>query len=171
MANSSATNGETSPEQIAGEWYSVPELRLRDHCFAVPLDYSADRNISQKISVFAREVVAGVKEEQQLPYLLYLQGGPGFESPRPTESSGWLHRACEEFRVILMDQRGTDLSTPLTVSSILQIKSAENLANYLIHFRADNIINDAEFIRVRLVPDAGPWIILGQVFQFSIRLL
>jgi len=52
-----------------------------------------------------------------------------------------------------------------------QIKSAENLANYLIHFRADNIVNDAEFIRVRLVPDAGPWTILGQVFQFFIRLL
>lgn len=68
-------------------------------------------------------------------------------------------------------QRGTGLSTPLTASSMLQIKSAENLANYLIHFRADNIVNDAEFIRVRLVPDAGPWTILGQVFQFFIRLL
>lgn len=44
------------------------------------------------------------KEEQPLPYLLYLQGGPGFECPRPTKSSGWIGKACEEFRVILMDQ-------------------------------------------------------------------
>lgn len=44
------------------------------------------------------------KEEQQLPYLLYLQGGPGFECSRPTEASGWIHKACEEFRVVLMDQ-------------------------------------------------------------------
>lgn len=48
--------------------------------------------------------VAVGKEEEQLPYLLYLQGGPGFESPRPTEASGWLKRACEEYRVVLLDQ-------------------------------------------------------------------
>lgn len=44
-----------------------------------------------------------------------------------------------------------------------QLKSEVDLADYLKHFRADNIVNDAEFIRVRLVPDAGPWTILGQV--------
>lgn len=60
-------------------------------------------------------------------------------------------------------QRGTGLSTPLTVSSMLQLKSAKDLADYLGHFRADNIVNDAEFIRVRLVPDAEPWTVLGQV--------
>lgn len=51
-----------------------------------------------------RICVAVGKEEQPLQYLLYLQGGPGFESPRPTEASGWIHKACEEYRVILMDQ-------------------------------------------------------------------
>lgn len=62
-------------------------------------------------------------------------------------------------------QRGTGLSTPLTVSSMSQFKSADELADFLKYFRADNIVNDAEFIRVRLVPDAGPWTILGQVFK------
>jgi len=33
----------------------------------------------------------------------------------------------------------------------------------LKYFRADNIVNDAEFIRVCLVPEAGPWTVLGQV--------
>lgn len=60
-------------------------------------------------------------------------------------------------------QRGTGLSTPLTASSMLQFKSAEGLVDYLKHFRADNIVKDAEFIRVRLVPEAGPWTVLGQV--------
>lgn len=60
-------------------------------------------------------------------------------------------------------QRGTGLSTPLTASSLLQLKSEEKLVDYVKHFRADNIVNDAEFIRVRLVPDAAPWTILGQV--------
>lgn len=99
-----------------------------------------------------------------MPFLLYLQGGPGFESPRPTESSGWISKACEGYRLILLDQRGTGLSTALTTSSMLQIRSSEFLAEYLKHFRADNIVKDAEFIRVRLVPDAGPWTILGQSY-------
>ncbi|KAM1816317.1 hypothetical protein ACFX12_000736 [Malus domestica] len=164
MSVQTAASAVSSPDHAAGKWFSVPELRLRDHRFTVPLDYSVDRTASPNISVFAREVVSVGKEEQQLPYLLYLQGGPGFEAPRPTESSGWIRKACEEFRVILLDQRGTGLSTPLTASSLLQLKSEEKLADYVKHFRADNIVNDAEFIRVRLVPEAAPWTILGQSF-------
>ncbi|KAK7243298.1 hypothetical protein RIF29_38091 [Crotalaria pallida] len=155
---------DSSPEHDSGDWYSAPEIRLRDHRFTVPLDYSQGLHSSPKVSVFAREVVAVGKEEQTLPYLLFLQGGPGFECSRPTESSGWIQKACEEFRIILMDQRGTGLSTPLTVSSMSQFKSADELADFLKHFRADNIVKDAEFIRVRLVPDAGPWTILGQSY-------
>lgn len=149
---------------VAGSWYSVPDLRLRDHRFTVPLDYSIDSPSSPVITVFAREVVAAGKEDIAMPYLLFLQGGPGFECPRPTEASGWIGRACEEYRVILMDQRGTGLSTPLTPSSMLQIKTAENLVEYLKHFRADNIVHDAEFIRKHIVPDAAPWTVLGQSF-------
>lgn len=67
------------------------------------------------------------------------------------------------FMVFCGLQRGTGLSTPLTVSSLSQLGSATKLADYMKHFRADSIVNDAEFIRVRLVPDAEPWTILGQV--------
>ncbi|GAB2291051.1 hypothetical protein Dimus_025306 [Dionaea muscipula] len=159
------SNDAASPlDHVVGYWYSVPELRLRDHYFTVPLNYSLDSTTSPKISVFAREVVAAGKEDEQLPYLLYLQGGPGFESPRPSESSGWICKACEGHRVVLLDQRGTGLSTPLTASSMLQIKSAEDLAEYLKHFRADSIVKDAEFIRVRMVPEAGKWTVLGQSY-------
>lgn len=152
----------SAEQHTSGDWYSVPDLSLRDHRFAVPLDYSA--GTAGSITVFAREVVQVGKEEQLLPYLLYLQGGPGFESPRPAEASGWLKKACEEYRVILLDQRGTGLSTPLTASSLSQMKSAVKLVEYLKHFRADNIVKDAEFIRVRLVPDARPWTVLGQSY-------
>lgn len=62
-----------------------------------------------------------------------------------------------------MFQRGTGLSTPLTTSSMLQVKSAQDLVDYIKHFRADNIVKDAEFIRKRIVPGGGPWSILGQV--------
>ncbi|KAI4372332.1 hypothetical protein MLD38_010575 [Melastoma candidum] len=151
-----------SSDPLSGPWLSVPGLRLRDHRFTLPLDYS--HHSSSTISVFARELVSAGKENDQLPYLLYLQGGPGFESPRPTESSGWINKACEEFRVILMDQRGTGLSTPLTPSSMSQFHSPQALADYLTYFRADSIVNDAEIIRMHLVPDAKPWTILGQSY-------
>ncbi|RWR93343.1 Alpha/beta hydrolase fold-1 [Cinnamomum micranthum f. kanehirae] len=85
---------EQKHHHAAGDWYSVPDLRLRDHRFTVPLDYSFPS--SHTISVFAREVVAVGKEDQPLPYLLYLQGGPGFESPRPTEASGCKSHASAE---------------------------------------------------------------------------
>ncbi|CAL5051233.1 unnamed protein product [Urochloa decumbens] len=109
-------------EHEAGAWYAVPGLSLREHRFAVPLDHSSPDE-GAAITVFAREVVAAGKEEASLPYLLYLQGGPGFESPRPMEAGGWLKKACEDHRVVLLDQRGTGLSTPLTASSLSQITS------------------------------------------------
>lgn len=46
-------------EHVTGDWFSVPDLRLRDHRFTIPLDYSLNDLNSPKISVFAREVVAG----------------------------------------------------------------------------------------------------------------
>ncbi|KAJ7962465.1 putative Proline iminopeptidase [Quillaja saponaria] len=164
MTGVNLNTGGSLQEHVLGNWYSVPEFRLRDHRFTVPLDYSLNHRASPKISIFAREVVAAGKEEQLLPYLLFLQGGPGFECPRPTEANGWIRKACDDFRVILMDQRGTGLSTPLTVSSMSQFKSADDLVDYLKYFRADNIVNDAEFIRVRVVTDSGPWTVLGQSY-------
>ncbi|CAM6115733.1 unnamed protein product [Calypogeia fissa] len=151
-----------SGSSIAGVWFHVPELAMRDLYFVVPLDYSSPD--AQSITIFVREVVSVGKEEQKLPYLLYLQGGPGYECARPTDSGGWLKKACEEYRVILLDQRGTGLSTPLTSTALSQFTSAEQLASFLMHFRADNIVRDAEFVRSCLLPVGERWTILGQSF-------
>ncbi|CAK9236647.1 unnamed protein product [Sphagnum troendelagicum] len=145
-----------------GGWFQVPDLALRNHYFVVPLDYDSPDGTS--ISIFAREVVGTGKEEKQLPYLLYLQGGPGFECGRPTEAGGWVKKACEEYRVILLDQRGTGLSTPLTTSALSQFSSPKQQASYLQHFRADNIVRDAEYVRNCLVQDDEAWTVLGQSF-------
>ena len=58
MAGQSSTAVETSAEHKVGDWFSVPELRLRGHYFNVPLDYN--NSSGRKITVFAREVVAGI---------------------------------------------------------------------------------------------------------------
>ncbi|KAI5055698.1 hypothetical protein GOP47_0029219 [Adiantum capillus-veneris] len=145
-----------------GSWYALPDLLLRDYHISVPLDYNSSDSIH--IALFVREVIATGKKEQRLPYLLFLQGGPGFQSPRPHEAGGWLKRACKEYRVILLDQRGTGLSTPLTTSSLGQFSSTQEQANYLQHFRADSIVKDAEYVRSCLDQDKEPWTVLGQSY-------
>ena len=79
-----------------------------DHNFSVPLDYEKDS--SKKISIFVREIVRAKYENKELPYLIFFQGGPGYESPRPITDSGWIKRASEEFRVLFLDERLIDIT-------------------------------------------------------------
>jgi pimeloyl-ACP methyl ester carboxylesterase len=141
--------------------YRQPGTVLTDHVFAVPLDHA--RPDGEQIEVFAREVVAAAKAEAELPWLLFLQGGPGFGSPRPAGRESWLDRALEDYRVLLLDQRGTGRSTPATRRTLVGLSSAQAQAGYLAHFRADSIVLDAELIRRELIGDA-PWSVLGQSF-------
>src|SRR6185437_2287504 len=64
-----------------------PGTVITDHTFAVPLDHAHPGG--EQIQVYAREVVAAGKEQEQLPWLLFLQGGPGGRSPRPLGRDGW----------------------------------------------------------------------------------
>ena len=140
--------------------HRIPGLVLRDHRFELPLDYA---NPGQALSVYAREVIAPGKEDANQPYLVYLQGGPGSGAPRPTSNSGWLGRALEDYRVLLLDQRGTGRSTPVTTQALAGLASAQAQADYLMHFRADNIVRDAEAIRQQLIGQKT-WSILGQSY-------
>lgn len=142
--------------------HRLPGLVLTDHTFDLPLDYASDDGL--RIEVFGREVVAPERERDTLPWLVFFQGGPGFPSPRPTAASGWLKRALREFRVLLLDMRGTGLSTPVTAQSMARFGSARDMAAYLKHFRADAIVRDAEAIRRNLLGDAGRWTVLGQSY-------
>jgi pimeloyl-ACP methyl ester carboxylesterase len=132
-------------------------LVLTEHTFRVPLDHA--RPDGERIDVFAREVAD--PDGRDRPFLLFLQGGPGHEAPRPTRhpsSPGWLDRALAEFRVLMLDQRGTGRSTPVDVPPGTPAEQAE----YLAHFRADSIVADAEWIRRELHVDR--WSVLGQSF-------
>jgi len=138
---------------------------------------------------------------------LYLQGGPGFGAPTPIvdvgigEDSSWVGAAIGTYkRIVLMDQRGTGRSTPITKQTLqkkfpnlfaldaahaasqssytndystpedvhseiqafselhhpeegtLLKESLSAATDYLSHFRADNIVTDAEAIREALLP-------------------
>lgn len=142
--------------------HRIPGLILKDHTFQLPLDYSKPNG--EKIKVFAREVVATAHEKDNLPWLVYLQGGPGFGAPRPADSSGWLKRALQEYRVLLLDQRGTGRSTPILPQTLIQRGSPQEQAAYMMHFRADAIVKDAEMIRRKLLGEQGRWTLLGQSY-------
>jgi pimeloyl-ACP methyl ester carboxylesterase len=138
--------------------YRLPGLVLTEHEIPVPLDHA--RPDGERITVFAREVAE--PDGTDKPFLVFLQGGPGFEAPRPTGSPrgpAWLDRALRDFRVLMLDQRGTGRSTP--VSPALPGTPAEQ-AEYLSHFRADAIVRDAELVREAL--GSPPWSVLGQSY-------
>jgi pimeloyl-ACP methyl ester carboxylesterase len=129
----------------------------------VPLDHSAPDD-GRTIEVFAREAVAADREQDDLPWLLFLQGGPGGKSPRPGGGAGdsWLRHATRTHRVLLLDQRGTGRSTPLTRGTV-EGMSDDEIAAYLRLFRADSIVRDAEVLRDR-VAGGRTWETLGQSY-------
>ena len=138
--------------------YHVPGLVLTEHELDVPLDHG--RPDGERISVFAREVAD--PEGRDRPFLVFLQGGPGNEAPRPTRlptSPPWLDRALRDYRVLMVDQRGTGRSTPI---GVLPGRSAQEQADHLAHFRADAIVADCELLRGALGVDR--WSVLGQSF-------
>ena len=149
--------------------WTLPGLQLRDITLPVPLDHADPTGA--RIEVFARVVTADGGEDR--PYLVFLQGGPGSEAPRPLEASspGWLSRALREHRVVMLDQRGTGRSTPVGPDTALpegagaptlREATAQQQARYLTHFRADAIVADAELLREHLGVES--WALLGQSF-------
>jgi pimeloyl-ACP methyl ester carboxylesterase len=138
--------------------YRAAGLLLTEHEFTVPLDH--DRPHGRLLTLFGREICDSDSHDR--PLLLYLEGGPGMEAVRPTQRPPepiWLGRALKDYRVLMLDQRGTGRSTP--VGALGGMSPAEEAA-YLSHFRADSIVRDAETIRQEL--GVEQWSVLGQSF-------
>ena len=139
----------------------LPGLTLTSITLDAALDHADPA--AATIEVFARVVTAD--GGGALPYLVFLQGGPGHEAGRPTPTNPpWLARALQDFQVVLLDQRGTGRSTPISSPSLAPLAglSASDQASYLTHFRADEIVNDCELFREFL--GAKQWTVLGQSF-------
>jgi len=148
--------------------FRQPGILCTNHVFTVPLDH--DDPTGPQLQVFAREVVgadrftASGRFKEELPWLVFLQGGPGGRAGRPVGRADWLDRALLEYRVVLLDQRGTGLSTPATRQTLARLGSPADQSAYLRHFRADAIVRDAELVRRELIGPAEPWSALGQSY-------
>ncbi len=139
--------------------YTIPGMRVRDHVERVPLDWT---DPGATITVFARELVDPARDGEDLPCLLYLQGGPGGKGPRPIGTAGWLGQALERYRVILLDQRGTGRSSRLD-GRVMSALGAKEGADHLALFRADSIVADAEHFRKKVF-GGRRWSTLGQSY-------
>ncbi|MEE1796192.1 alpha/beta fold hydrolase [Streptomyces sp. BE308] len=141
--------------------YRQPGVVFTDRHFTVPLDHSDPGG--EQIEIFGREAVASGRTGEQLPWLIYLEGGPGFGARRYVGAEAWLGRAVREFRVLLLDQRGTGRSTPANRQTLPLRGGPREQADYLGHFRSDNIVRDCEAIRPQ-VTGGETWTVLGQSF-------
>ncbi|RAH67180.1 proline iminopeptidase [Aspergillus aculeatinus CBS 121060] len=161
---------------IDRKFHNVPgRLRVAELFFDVPLNYTKPNEDSLRL--FARSVrrlVTPVEpspvsnDDKQLPWLVYLQGGPGFGC-RPPQEFGWINTVLDKgYQVLFLDQRGTGLSSTITASTLAQRGDAVKQAEYLKHFRADNIVRDCEAVRRCLTAnypeDKRKWSVIGQSF-------
>jgi proline iminopeptidase len=146
-------------------------MRTAEHYFEVPLDHFGGAGVGSSgdgagtITVFAREYVSTDHSEDdaaRLPWLLYLQGGPGGRGNRFPSLGGWSRAAAKDFRILMLDQRGTGLSSPVDRNTLPLRGDDAAQAGYLSHFRADSIVADAEAIRRAL--GSGPWTVYGQSY-------
>lgn len=139
-------------------------MRTAEHFFEVPLDHFNGAS-GETITVFAREYVSADHSEEEataLPWLLYLQGGPGGRGNRFPSLGGWSKAAAKDFRILMLDQRGTGLSTGIDRNTLPLRGNEQDQLDYLTHFRADSIVADAEAIRHAL--GSAPWTIYGQSY-------
>jgi hypothetical protein len=124
--------------------------------------------------------------------MVYLQGGPGFASPTPvvglgfSQDASWAAKALGDYqRIVLMDQRGTGKSTPITkqtleqrfpnmflldgeTASMEELKTSKpedceifqlaltEATNYMAQMRADSIVRDAEAVKDILLSPGEP---------------
>ncbi|WP_120005178.1 alpha/beta fold hydrolase [Nesterenkonia muleiensis] len=140
--------------------------RIVDHWVTVPLDW--ENAAGETIDIYAREFIGaealakGEAHVSSLPYLLFLQGGPGGKGNRPAKLSGWMTELATDFRILMLDQRGTGLSARLDRHSLAAHGSPTAQAEHLRNFRADSIVRDAEALREALGIES--WTVFGQSY-------
>src|SRR5512143_1626128 len=137
-------------------------MELTDLEFTVPLDHGKPKG--ETLAIFVRAVKKSEKAAESRPWLLFLQGGPGFPGPRPLTTSGWLKQALADYHVLLLDSRGNGRSSVVLPQTLARRGDARAQADYLMHFRADSIVCDAELIRRQLLGEGEPWSALGQSY-------
>ncbi|PKS12031.1 hypothetical protein jhhlp_001327 [Lomentospora prolificans] len=165
------------PGKWAGSLLTPSLLIVTDLSFEVPLNH--ENPASKRIHLFGRAIThndrppvpigspsSGTPGDNK-PWLVYLHGGPGFGNGLPQDSPLVRENLHHSYRILLLDYRGTGLSTPVSVSTIPGDSTDDKVA-YLRFFRQDSIVKDLEAVRLCITENDPPvlkrWAILGQSF-------
>ncbi|EXJ90898.1 hypothetical protein A1O1_04004 [Capronia coronata CBS 617.96] len=158
---------------ISAREHQVPgKLLVAELLFEVPLDHTQPSG--ERIKLFCRSAKKFAKpaapdskaNKEQLPWFVYIPGGPGFGCPPPQNMMELTTEVLERgYQFLCFDHRGMGLSTPATAATITAKGSPEQQADYLRHFRAENAVRDLEAIRKCLTADypaeQKKWTIMG----------
>lgn len=145
---------------MSSEYLIGTDIVARDVWTTVPLDWNDPEG--ETIRVYARELVAAERRNDDLPLMVHLQGGPGGKGTRPLGRSSWVGAALKRFRLVIPDQRGTGRSTPLSGREFAELPAEEAARRLSLH-RADSIVRDFEAIRARH-HGGRQWWTLGQSY-------
>jgi hypothetical protein len=138
------------------------KLKVSELLFEVPRDYSNPERGTLKL--FGRSVskyekpAAPLSEEESRkksckPWMVYLQGGPGFGCQPPQDFPMTATILEKGYQMLYLDQRGTGLSTPVSATTLALQGDIHRQADYLKLFRADSIVKDCEAVRKTLTED------------------
>ncbi|PHH83633.1 hypothetical protein CDD82_6079 [Ophiocordyceps australis] len=172
---------------LSSKSHAVPgQLLVTELFFRVPLDY-ADASAGT-MTLFAR---CATKREpppaspldddeqqqaakKQRPYMVYLEGGPGFGNRLPQDHPLTRTALARGYQLLFLDHRGVGLSTPVCSSLLLQMGDADAQVRYLRLMRQDNTVRDCEAVRRCLThgwpPAKASWSIFGQSYGGFIAL-
>jgi pimeloyl-ACP methyl ester carboxylesterase len=154
------------------------QLLVSELFFEVPVDYADPawgtlQLFGRSVCKFEKPIVPLSNSDQQQasqkPWFVFLEGGPGFGNREPQESPLTRVALSRGYQLLFLDYRGTGLSTPVTADTV-KLKNEDPLiqADYLKHFRQDNIVRDSEAVRKSLTdgypPEKKTWSIFGQSF-------
>ncbi|ESZ99588.1 hypothetical protein SBOR_0033 [Sclerotinia borealis F-4128] len=138
------------------------KLKVSELVFEVPLDVIKHEN------PVAKPTEEEIRKSSQKPWFVYLQGGPGFGCNPPQDAPITNVVLDKGYQMLYIDQRGTGLSNPISAATLALQGDAQRQADYLKHFRADNIVRDCEAIRKILTADypeeLKKWSVFGQSF-------
>ncbi|AEO66040.1 uncharacterized protein THITE_2045851 [Thermothielavioides terrestris NRRL 8126] len=153
------------------------QLHVTELFFEVPKNHA--RPEAGTLKLFGRSVrkherpvvpLSGseLASKEKLPYLVYLEGGPGFGNQDPQSHPLTEVALNRGYQVLYLDSRGTGLSTPINADTVLAQGGPQEQADYLKLFRANSIVRDLEAVRLCLTEDFDddkkPWSIFGHSF-------
>jgi pimeloyl-ACP methyl ester carboxylesterase len=152
-------------------------LLVTELFFSVPLDHAQPSGRQLKLFCRTAERPPAAlddftsQKDKQLPYIVYIPGGPGMGCPAPGDILGVTNFVLDKgYKLLCFDHRGMGMSTPVSARSLLKEGGVEAQMEYLKMFRATEAVKDLEALRMCLTAEYDgaewrrKWSVMGQSY-------